>query len=204
MRPKVLFTILLTGCLLLVLLLFAWKERGSATNSVQTGSETVSTRSTSIAAPKTTTKNRSLPGSATQTEDSASQAADAGTSPAQHQAYIDSRVEELMDLVMNDDPNSLDTILSELTNRDPEIRKAALEASIQFGSRDAIPKLIDAASQTDDPKEKAAIVEAIEFLKLPSLTEVIAQGGGVKSAGQRLPLKASQPFKSTPTLVAPR
>ena len=80
-----------------------------------------------------------------------------------------------MELAMNDDSTSLDTILSELTNRDPEIRKGALEATIQFGSRDAIPKMLDAASQTDDPREKAEIAEAIEFLKLPSLTETLAQ-----------------------------
>ncbi len=76
---------------------------------------------------------------------------------------------------MNDDAASLNQILSELANRDPRIRKAALEATIQFGSRDAIPKLTDAATQTDDPREKAAITDAIEFLKLPSLTEVMQQ-----------------------------
>lgn len=92
-----------------------------------------------------------------------------------HKAYVEQRSSQLMDLAMNDDRTSLDTILSELTNRDPEIRKAALEAAIQFGSRDAIPKLADAASQTDDPNEKAALNDAIEFLKLPSLTEINAQ-----------------------------
>ena len=86
-----------------------------------------------------------------------------------------------MDLAMADDSDSLNTILSELTNRDPQIRKAALEACVQFGSRDAIPRLSDVVSQTDDPKEKAEIVEAIEFLKLPSATELIAQNRGVKS-----------------------
>ena len=203
MRPKVLFAILVIGCLLLILLFFARKEGGSVTNSVPTGSEMASARSTSIAAPKTTTKTRSTPGLTTETEDSVSQTVDGGISPAQHQAYVDSRVEELMDLAMTDDPNSLNTILSELTNRDPEIRKAALEASVQFGSRDAIPKLTDAASQTDDPKEKAAIVEAIEFLKLPSATEV-AQAGGVKSVAQRMPPKSSSPARSNSPLVAPR
>jgi HEAT repeats len=92
-----------------------------------------------------------------------------------HKTYVEQRSSQLMDLAMNDDRASLDTILSELTNRDPEIRKAALEAAIQFGSRDAIPKLADAASQTDDPNEKAALNDAIEFLKLPSLTEINAQ-----------------------------
>ena len=90
-------------------------------------------------------------------------------------SYVEQRSTQLMDLAMNDDRASLDTILSELTNRDPDIRKAALEATIQFGSRDAIPKLADAVSQTDDPKEKASLNDAIEFLKLPSLTEINAQ-----------------------------
>jgi len=87
-------------------------------------------------------------------------------------AYVEQRSAQLLEMAMTDDRTSLDSILSELANRDPEIRKAALEATIQFGSRDAIPKLADAASQTDDPNEKAALTDAIEFLKLPSLTEI--------------------------------
>ena len=94
-------------------------------------------------------------------------------SPEEKQeAYVQSRSSELMDLAMTDDPDSLRIILSELTNRDPGIRSAALQAAVQFGSRDAIPALMDAAIQTDDAHEKAAIQDAIEFLKLPSLTEV--------------------------------
>ena len=98
-----------------------------------------------------------------------------GPSEDAHKSYVEQRSAQLMDLAMNDDRASLDTILSELTNRDPEIRKAALDAAIQFGSRDAIPKLADAASQTDDASEKTALNDAIEFLKLPSLTEISAQ-----------------------------
>jgi len=94
-----------------------------------------------------------------------------------HKTYVEQRSSQLMEMAMNDDRGSLDTILSELGNRDPEIRKAALEATIQFGSRDAIPKLADAVSQTDDPSEKAALTDAIEFLKLPSLTEIRQQSG---------------------------
>jgi len=92
-----------------------------------------------------------------------------------------------MELSMNDDSSSLETILGELTNRDPQIRKGALDAAIQFGSRDAIPKMLDAASQTDDPREKAEIVDAIEFLKIPSLTETITQTRGVPGSGTKMP-----------------
>jgi hypothetical protein len=102
-----------------------------------------------------------------QTQDSAAS--------AEHQAHVRSRVMTLRDLAMEDDPASLQTILAELTNADRAIRVAALEATVQFGSRDAIPRLKEAAAATDDPKEKVALVEAAEFLELPSLTEVRAQ-----------------------------
>jgi hypothetical protein len=108
----------------------------------------------------------------------------AGGSPeARHQAYVDARTAELMDLGMNDDSESLNTILSELNNRDPEIRKAAVEAAVQFGSRDAIPNLMDAAAQTDDPQEKAEIMEAIQFLKLPTLSEAATQANQAQHSG---------------------
>lgn len=101
---------------------------------------------------------------------------------AREQAYVENRISELMDLAMDDQPASLQTILGELTNREPQIRHAAVEAAMQFGSRDAIPKLKEAADQTDDLREKAAIAEAIEFLNLPSPAEVAALRAG---AGRR-------------------
>lgn len=99
-------------------------------------------------------------------------------SPTQReQDYVEQRVAELMDLGMDDQPASLQTILGELNNREPEIRQAAVQASMQFGSRDAIPRLRDAMDQTDDLKEKMAIQEAIEFLQTPSALEVVATHG---------------------------
>ena len=91
------------------------------------------------------------------------------------EAYVTERVVELQDLGMEDDPASLETILSELNNRDPSIREAAVQAAVQFGSRDAIPWLQEAAAKTEDPEEKCAILEAIEFLKLPTLSEAMRQ-----------------------------
>ncbi len=100
-----------------------------------------------------------------------------GPGEARQRGYVERRVAELMELSFRDDPVSIDTILSELTNRDPRIRKAALDATLQARSRDAIPRLMEAAEQTDDPHEKAAIADAIEFLKLPTLGEVMEQMG---------------------------
>ena len=96
-----------------------------------------------------------------------------GTPEQRQDAYVASRAAELMELAMNEDTASLTTILSELGNRDPRVRKAAVDAAVQFHSRDAIPALEEAVSQTDDARERVAILEAIEFLKLPTLTEAL-------------------------------
>ncbi len=89
---------------------------------------------------------------------------------------VQARAAELMQLAMNNDAASLDTILKELRNPNRDIRAAALQAAIQFGSRDAIPSLTEAAQNADDPSERTQLVEAIEFLKLPSLSEVMLKG----------------------------
>jgi len=100
-----------------------------------------------------------------------------GSAEARQRAYVENRMAQLMELASQDDPASFSIILSELTNRDPQIRKAALDATLQVRNRDAIPRLMEAAEQTDDPHEKAAIADAIEFLKLPTLGEVMDQMG---------------------------
>jgi hypothetical protein len=105
-------------------------------------------------------------------------------------AYVAARISELQDLAMDNASSSLDSILSELTNSDPQIRKAALDATIQFASRDAIPKLAEVAAQTDDTQEKAALNDAIDYLKLPSLTEVLAAS---KNPRPLKPVKAARP-----------
>ena len=75
----------------------------------------------------------------------------------------------------NDDTESRDAILSELkTNSDKTIRAAALEAAIQFGDRSVVPPLQAIAAQTDDPEEKQNILDAIDYINLPSLTEYLA------------------------------
>ena len=109
------------------------------------------------------------------TTESSTKSDQSGVVAESHQAYVERRMSELQDLSAENDAASLETILSELTNRDRQIRHAAIEASMQFGSRDAIPRLLEASAQTDDPAEKAELQQAADYLKLPSLTEVLAQ-----------------------------
>jgi HEAT repeats len=191
MRPKIVIGVIVLGLFAVVSALL-FSQRGgpptetqpSETVSGQTATIDASTPGETVSAEKKADTRASL---AATNSTSDADAAMADTPEEKQAAFVVARVGELMDLGMNDDIDSLNTLLSELTNRDPEIRKAALEAVKQFGSQDAIPKLVDAASQTDDPYERVAIADAIEFLKLPSLTEVIHQNdsalrGGTKGA----------------------
>jgi hypothetical protein len=89
----------------------------------------------------------------------------------ENENYVAGRVAELHDLAMTDDSNSLVVIISELDSRDPRIRKAALDATVQFGSRDAIPALQDELNRTDEPEEKVDLQKAIDFLALPTMSE---------------------------------
>lgn len=100
---------------------------------------------------------------------------DAGVDEAKHEAYVEARTAELMALTGKSDDASLQTLLSEVRNSDREVRQAALDALSQSGNRSAIPGLQQAAAQTAHPDDKQAILEVIEFLKLPTLTELLRQ-----------------------------
>jgi len=86
-------------------------------------------------------------------------------------ASVRSRVVRLEELAMQNDAASLQAILDELTNTNQTVRAAAREAAMQFGSRDAIPRLKEVAEVTTDPHEKVALLDAVKYLELPSLSE---------------------------------
>lgn len=89
-----------------------------------------------------------------------------------HADYVLERKAQLLDLIGSNDPSALRTILSELNNQDPEIRKAALSAAVQVGNPEAIPALRNELLWAEDPQEKVQIQEAIDFLQLPPADQV--------------------------------
>ena len=90
---------------------------------------------------------------------------------AENQEWIETRVAELNELAWFDDFASLEKILAELRNPLPEIRSAALAATLAFSSRESIPYLEVLAKETRDPQEQKALTDAIEHLKLPTMDE---------------------------------
>jgi len=90
--------------------------------------------------------------------------------PEQREAAIDAEVDRLQEWSLNNDPASLSNILADLTYPEKKVRGEAIEAAKQFGSTNAIPVLKGLAAHDEDPEEKAALLEAADFLSLPSLT----------------------------------
>jgi len=91
------------------------------------------------------------------------------------EAAIKAKLDLLTELQANYDTASLQAIHHELTNTNPIIRHAAIEAVTQFRDRASIPVLQALAARTTDPEEKQELQDAVEFLTLPTYTEVMAE-----------------------------
>ena len=102
-----------------------------------------------------------------------------------HTKYVHETIERLVSLEMNSDPASLAAILAEMKNPDKQIRDAALKAVIQFNDRAAVPALQKLADETADPFEKVDILKAIDYIKLPSFTELMAYKRALKAASHQ-------------------
>lgn len=173
MRPKVALSVL-GACALFALALLVLRagllSRSQATRSpAPLAQETEAKSGAAAESPPAST-----PRSAAVTASTAPAAA-AKTNSAEDEAALRSRVATLARLGLMDDPASLQVILGELTNSTRAIRQAALDAAVQFGSREAIPKLKEAADATADPREKVAFLDAADYLELPSWTEIRAR-----------------------------
>jgi hypothetical protein len=89
--------------------------------------------------------------------------------PEERQAAIDAEKDKLSEWQMNDDSQSLSNILGGLISPEKEIREAAIEATKQFNSTNAIPVLKALAANTDDAEEKSELLEAADYLATPTL-----------------------------------
>ena len=130
----------------------------------------------------------------------ASHGSDAPVPAEEQEGYVQARIEKLNELEARYDQESLQAILGELTNSNREIRAAAVESTIQFQSRDAIPVLKTLAARTRDSQEKKALLDAAEFLALPTFTEIRSQNAGLNLIQQQSPdSPAASPAVLRPT-----
>jgi hypothetical protein len=84
----------------------------------------------------------------------------------------ESRSEALLELALSDEPRVLPALLDLLAETAEGARGPLLDAVVQVGSRDAVPRLRELAASTGSPDERAQLEAAADYLELPSLTEV--------------------------------
>jgi hypothetical protein len=65
-------------------------------------------------------------------------------------------------------PTTTSLLLSKITNQEPEVRKAAVEALVQLHATDAVPGLEQALAHLENPRDKVTVMDAIDYLKLPT------------------------------------
>jgi len=68
-------------------------------------------------------------------------------------------------------PVVIAALLTKLADPEPDVRKAVLDALRQINDTNAVPGLQQAADATKDAREKVAMLDTIDYLKLPSTTE---------------------------------
>jgi hypothetical protein len=96
-------------------------------------------------------------------------------SETNHAEWVMEESDRLDKLAAEADPEAHKKNVEELKNPDREIRLAALEALKQADDRSVVPQLQEIAAQTENPEDKQAIQETIDFINLPSLTEYTHQ-----------------------------
>jgi hypothetical protein len=113
--------------------------------------------------------------------------------PEQERALrIEKDLDEINDALLggSSDPEALPKALTRVTNAEPEVRKAAIEAVRHIGDRAAIPRLKEALEHAEEVEDKVAILETIKFLELPDLVEMLdtnALNAGVTLPGVHSP-----------------
>ncbi len=172
MRPRVVISILLAALIAMGVAVALSKLGASRGTRAPMDDETNAPALSAAGqpAPRTPSGGDSALGLPTATNAAATPSA----ADADHDKYVQKRIAELSDLAMKDDATSRDTIVSELHNPDKAIRAGALEAIVQFGDRSIVPQLRELAAQTEDAGEKAALIDAADYLNLPSLSEYLA------------------------------
>ncbi len=93
---------------------------------------------------------------------------------AEHEGWQVARTAELHDLAWEMDDASTLTLVAELRNPDPVVRRAALDAITSQGNDHAIPYLEAVAWQSDDPVLQREIAETVDYLEVPALEDVIS------------------------------
>ena len=167
MRPKVVILILAIGFGLLGAMLVL--KGVMAGHSGSAGGQTPVTQA-NPASPSAAANNQAVP---VNPAGSSNAAASAEQTRA---AAIEKELAAIQELVSEADGDNNPTIISALLDKvvypEPAVRAAALDALKQLNDTNAVPGLQQAAEHIADPRGKVAVLDVIDYLKLPNVTDV--------------------------------
>lgn len=99
-------------------------------------------------------------------------------------------------------PNTTELLLNKLTHKEADVREAALQALVHLGDTNVLPGLEQALATIENPREKVAMMDAIEYLKLPTalsdLPPVASPDGGNADPTIRPKAPPAAPNSTTP------
>jgi hypothetical protein len=96
-------------------------------------------------------------------------------SEAVRTALIEKETDQIHDLVAEADetnnPIIITALLDKMANPEAEVRQAARDALRQLNDTNAVPGLQKVAGTTKDPHEKVAVLDLIDYIQTPSVTQ---------------------------------
>ena len=139
-----------------------------AGHSGDTGGQTPATQA-NAGSPSAATNDQAVPVN----PDSSNAAA---SSEQMRAAAIEKELDAIQELASEADgdnnPKIISALLEKVVHPEPEVRAAALNALKQLNDTNAIPGLQQAVGHIKDPRGKVAVLDVIDYLKLPNVTDV--------------------------------
>jgi hypothetical protein len=198
MRPRVVLGILAAGCALVLGLVVSKMTMPKPTASAPAPAPAAPPAPVTVPPPAPVAVAPPVPLVATNQNTNAT-----AMTAEQHDEYVQKRANELLGIAMYNDYAKHQEIIREMTNSDPDIRKAAVAAVVQTSDRQLIPEIQQIADSTDDPDYKDALEKAIAFMKLPTLTEMMQKAKADRAAGIATPQSPFPPPAQTDPGIPP-
>jgi len=164
MRPKVVILILAVGFGLVAIMVVL--KGVMAGHSGNAGGQTPATQA-NVGSQSAATNNQVVQVN----PDSSNTAA---SSEQMRAAVVENELDQIRELQGDADgannPAIISALLDKVANPEAEVRGAALDALRQLNDTNAVPGLQQAADLIKDPRGKVAVLDTIDYLKLPNVT----------------------------------
>ena len=112
-------------------------------------------------------------------------------------ALIERDIQDILDLQSQVDGSNnlviINALLEKFSNPEAEVRQTALRVIKEMNDTNAVPGLQKAVAGTTDAREKVAIMDAIDYIKMPTMTDDVPPEMATNLASLTGPISNVQP-----------